>query len=235
VRGTGLISSRIRQPGVVLFGACIGVAIYGLVLGLLWLPSGSPLRAPNNQDVSKTTRFENSRDDGVKVQPNVRVAVRKPMSKNTRLPGKPIAIEIPAIGVDARVVNLGLNPDGTLEVPDEFSDTGWYRRSAEPGLNGPAVIVGHVDSFTGPAVFSGLEQLRSGDLIRVTNSEGVFFVYQVQRGEWHEKNKFPTQGVYGATIGSTLRLITCGGDFDEQERRYLQNYIVFASLSRVVA
>ena len=117
----------------------------------------------------------------------------------------PVRIEIPSIAVRAPIIRLGLNPDRTLEVPTDYGDTGWWSGGARPGENGPAVIVGHVDSETGPAVFYRLRELRPGATIVVVRSEGSRARFTVQRSERYPKDEFPTARVYGRTDGATLR------------------------------
>jgi sortase (surface protein transpeptidase) len=140
----------------------------------------------------------------------------------------PLSVSIPDIGVDSRLVRLGLNPDGTLEVPTDVSVAGWYEFGPSPGQSGPAVIVGHVDSKRGPAVFFKLGSLEVGSLVRVTlegRTELLFRVYAVREVA---KTAFPTKLVYGATPGPELRLVTCGGAFDASTGHYLDNIVVFA-------
>lgn len=145
-------------------------------------------------------------------------------------PIEPSRVAVPAIGLDAEVIRLGLNPDGTLEVPSDFSQSGWWTGGSAPGEPGPAVIAGHVDSRSGPAVFYYLRDLSPGDLITVSDENGEEISYEVDRVEQHPKDAFPTQAVYGPTDESTLRLITCGGSFDRSVRSYRDNIIVFASI-----
>jgi hypothetical protein len=140
----------------------------------------------------------------------------------------PARIEIPAIDVSARIVPLGLNPDGTLEVPRRPADTGWFVDGPEPGERGPAVIAGHVDSRTGPAVFYRLRALRAGDRIRVVLSTGARVSFVVRGGREFAKQRFPVNLVYDRTKQPTLRLITCDGRFDRSTHHYVDNYVVFA-------
>jgi sortase (surface protein transpeptidase) len=142
--------------------------------------------------------------------------------------GAPTAVRIPAIGVSAQLVRLGLNPDGTLEVPTDFSVAGWYRLGPRPGERGAAVVVGHVDSEDGPAVFYRLGQVSPGSLVRIAwpNGHGVRFrIYAVRE---YEKTAFPASLVYGPTSRRELRLVTCGGPFDSDTGHYLDNVVVFA-------
>jgi sortase (surface protein transpeptidase) len=140
----------------------------------------------------------------------------------------PLQLSIPAIGVDTPVVKLELNPDGTLQVPTDFSVAGWYSLGPSPGEPGPAIIAGHVDSKRGPAVFYRLGELAPGSVVRVTladRTEAVFRVYAVRE---FAKSAFPTSLVYAPTRGAELRLITCGGAFDRQTGHYVDNIVVFA-------
>jgi hypothetical protein len=140
----------------------------------------------------------------------------------------PHRIVIPAIAVDADVIDLGLQPDGSMEVPTDFSQTGWFTPGPRPGRVGPSVIAGHVDSRSGPAVFFRLAELSPGDLIEVHSEQGEVVTFAVRELEQHPKDAFPTDAVYGPTSGPELRLITCGGDFDSDLRSYRDNVIVFA-------
>jgi sortase (surface protein transpeptidase) len=142
----------------------------------------------------------------------------------------PVHLRIPAIAVDAAaLVPLGLGPDHQLEAPAKFEDVGWYAAGPVPGDPGPAVIAAHVDSRSGPAPFFRLRDLKGGDEVFVTRSDGQetrFVVDSVQR---YPKNAFPTDAVYGSAPGSALRLITCGGSFDAAKRSYRDNIVVYAS------
>jgi hypothetical protein len=142
----------------------------------------------------------------------------------------PVRIAIPRLGVRARIVRLGLNRDGTLQVPANFADTGWWSGGSRPGERGPAVIAGHVDSRTGPAVFFRIGKLRRGDTIRIGRRDGSVVRFAVQRLGRYPKARFPTKQVYGSTPRPTLRLITCSGDFDRSTGHYLDNTVVYATL-----
>ncbi len=146
---------------------------------------------------------------------------------------EPVAVSIPAIDVRSDLLELGLNADGTVEVPPLERDdkAGWYEPGPEPGAVGPAVILGHVDSAEwGPGVFFDLGALEQGDEIAVTRGDGSVAVFAVDRVERHPKDEFPTIDVYGNTGDAQLRLITCGGAFDPDARSYEDNTIAFATL-----
>ncbi len=150
-------------------------------------------------------------------------------------PSPPLQIDIPAIGVQSSLQYLGLTEDNRLEVPapgPRFDEAAWYKYSATPGSVGPAVILGHVDSGGyGPSVFFSLGSLQAGDEVRVTRADGLVAVFRVDEVARYHKEEFPTLLVYGETPNATLRLITCGGDFDRDTGHYLDNVIVFATLT----
>ena len=146
---------------------------------------------------------------------------------------KPVSIDIPAIGVHSVLLYLGLNSDGSVQVPSgaSFNQAGWYEYSPTPGSVGPSVILGHVDSgHYGASVFFRLGGLRPGNRVMVTRRDGRVAVFEVTGVRHYPKNHFPTQLVYGNTDDAALRLITCGGSFNFSTGHYLDNIIAFASL-----
>jgi sortase (surface protein transpeptidase) len=144
-------------------------------------------------------------------------------------PSPPVRIWIPSIGVTSGLVRLGLEPDGTLQVPSEFGVAGWWAGGPSPGEKGAAVIVGHVDSTAGPGVFFRLPHLRPGAVVWVSREDQAAVEFVVQRIEQVPKTRFPTKEVYGPQPNATLRLVTCGGAFDHSTGHYVDNVIVFAS------
>jgi len=148
----------------------------------------------------------------------------------------PISISIPAIGVRSRLLYVGLNPDGTIQVPPLndpplTNEAAWYKYSPTPGQPGPSIIEGHVDSSTaGPSVFFRLGALKPGDLVDITLADRQVAVFRITGVRLYPKDRFPTGTVYGYTDYAALRLITCGGSFDEQSRHYTANVVAFASL-----
>ncbi|WP_245974395.1 class F sortase [Thermomonospora umbrina] len=149
-------------------------------------------------------------------------------------PSRPLTLQIPRLKVHSRLLSLGKNPDGSLEVPSEtrVQQAGWYRYGAAPGARGPAVIAGHVDSRTGPAVFHRLRELRPGDHVTVLRRDGRTAVFRITRVELVDKDRFPTRRVYGKVSYAGLRLITCGGTFDPTTGHYRHNVIAYGRLVR---
>ncbi|HEV7869747.1 MAG TPA: class F sortase [Modestobacter sp.] len=140
----------------------------------------------------------------------------------------PARVSIPAIGVDSPLTAIDVDGSGALVPPADFSEAGWFAAGPAPGETGPAVLAGHVDDRTGPAVFFRLEELTAGDRVVVTASDGQPVDFVVTRVATYPKDTFATAEVYGPTTGPELRLITCGGTFDRSRRSYEDNVVVFA-------
>jgi sortase (surface protein transpeptidase) len=190
-----------RPAGLALAVLGLVVAAVGLSLSLRAGEAGSALAAP-------------SRDAGA---PHRQMPI-------------PVRISIPAIGVDARIIALGLNRDRTIQVPRNLADTGWFRPGPEPGEQGAAVVVGHVAGRSGPGVFARLKDLPVGGVITIQlqNRSTVRFVAESMIRV--PKSRFPTKRVYARTARPTLRLITCAGPLNPVTGHHSENYIVFASI-----
>ena len=146
----------------------------------------------------------------------------------------PVSVGIPAIGVYSKLLHLGVNSNGTLRVPSLHTQAGeaaWYKYSATPGQIGASVIVGHVDTYRGPAVFFRLGALRPGDSIDVTLADRVTAVFRVTGVRRYAKSRFPAKTIYTTAGYAALHLITCGGAFDYSTRTYVSSTVVFASLT----
>jgi len=151
----------------------------------------------------------------------------KPLARSA-----PVNIRVPGIGVDAPVMKVGRDADGTVQVPPlaEHNLTGWYQYGPSPGQRGPAVILGHVDSTTGISVFYYLKNMHAGDKVYVTLADGKVAAFAVDGLQKVAKDAFPTASVYGKAGYPSLRLITCGGPFDQATGHYVDNVIVYAHL-----
>ncbi|TDC71581.1 class F sortase [Micromonospora sp. KC606] len=145
---------------------------------------------------------------------------------------RPVSLVVPAIRVDAPVAPVGQAKDGSIGVPplSRHHETGWYDRGPTPGEPGRAIIVGHVDSKGGPAVFYDLRRLRPGDEIQVTRDDRRVAVFRVDSVEHFDKSHLPAERVYGDDGPPALRLITCGGAWVGGDTGYRDNVIAFASL-----
>jgi sortase (surface protein transpeptidase) len=145
-------------------------------------------------------------------------------------PAAPTRVRIRAIGVDSALIPLGLQDDGTLEVPEDGSVAGWYTGAPVPGERGPAILAAHVDWKRRPGVFSRLRDLGAGDEVDVDRGDGTTARFRVLEVEQYPKDAFPTERVYGDIDHAGLRLITCGGSFDRAARSYRDNIVVYAGL-----
>ena len=146
----------------------------------------------------------------------------------------PVELTIPAISLAVSLSTLGLNADGTVEVPTDIQQPGWYRLGPSPGQIGSAVILGHVDSYTGPAVFFNLRALVAGSVVDVGLADGVTAQFEVTSVATYLKANFPDQSVYTSDGDSTLQLVTCGGAFDSATGHYLSNTVVYTSLVALI-
>jgi hypothetical protein len=158
------------------------------------------------------------------------LATTTPAAAPKPLPASPpTRLLIPDAGVDAPVTDLGLNADGTVQVPpaDRGDEVGWYRNGPTPGETGPAVLIGHYDTVHGPAVFRQLPKLRPGTLVRVRRADGSTVDFKVRTLLQAAKDGFPTEQVYGDTPAPALRLITCGGRIGS-DGHWTDNIIVLA-------
>jgi len=144
----------------------------------------------------------------------------------------PVSIRIPDISVSAPVMKVGKNANDTVQVPplENHNLTGWYEYGPTPGQKGDAVILGHVDSLTGLSVFYYLKDLHAADKVYVTLADGKVATFEVDGLQEVSKDAFPTASVYGKSNTPSLRLITCGGTFDQATGHYLYNIIVYAHL-----
>jgi len=147
---------------------------------------------------------------------------------------EPMRIRIPAVSINTTFERpIGVNDDGTIEVPESYEQVAYYKYGPTPGELGPAVVLGHVDSFKGPAVFWPLRMLAPGDEIYIERQNGTTAVFTVTSLEDHQQSGFPTQKVYGDLDYAGLRLITCSGTYDHNRLEYSHNLIVFAELATI--
>ncbi|MDI5938583.1 class F sortase [Micromonospora sp. PTRAS2] len=159
--------------------------------------------------------------------------LRPPPKKFPVLPAsRPVGIASAPIGLDAPVHDVGIAADGSIGVPDadRAQEAGWYDQGPTPGQYGPAVIVGHVDTRTGPAVFHELKELRSGDRVEVRRADRSVAIFEVDEVRRYAKARLPVDEVYGDFSRPGLRLITCGGAWVGGETGYADNVVVYASL-----
>ncbi|MFF1649756.1 class F sortase [Streptomyces sp. NPDC058240] len=144
----------------------------------------------------------------------------------------PKRLQIPAIGVDAPFTDLSIGATGQLDAPppNDRNLVGWFKDGATPGERGAAIVAGHVDTMTGPAVFLQLRYLGPGSQVDITRADGSVATFKVDSVEQFSKAKFPDDRVYADTNSAELRLITCGGAYNKTSKDYEDNVVVFAHL-----
>ena len=148
-------------------------------------------------------------------------------------PSTPLWVAIPSIGLRAPLLALGMDGQGRPELPP-FSTpatAGWLRDTPSPGALGAAVLVGHVDTTTGPAVFWSLSAVRRGADVRVGRIDGSTAEFTVDEVRVFPRAQFPAGLVYGPTRAAELRIVTCGGAFDRAAGEYTGNVVLFAHLT----
>jgi len=139
----------------------------------------------------------------------------------------PRTVSIPALGVSASIVKLGLMANHQVQVPKTTTVVGWYKLGPTPGQIGSSVLLAHVDSTTGPGVFFYLKNLKAGNLVNVTLTNGTVTHFRVMRVVEYSKTAFPDRLVYGNHGSRELQLVTCGGAFDRSTGSYESNVVVF--------
>lgn len=201
--------ARIGRPRLVLAGAALTVLLVGC---------GGPETAPPAATPTTTA-------PATSVSPTAAPAAAEVIGES-----RPEALSIPSLDVRSVMMDLGLRADGTMEVPPDGTTTGWYTLSPTPGEIGPAVLAAHVDWKGEPGVFWRLRELEPGDEVQVERADGTTVVFAVDRVEQYDKDRFPSDAVYGDVDGAELRLITCGGEFDDGAGSYEDNVVVYAHL-----
>ena len=219
--------------------ASVVLALFGAVVVLLGMHgTGGPPQPPAN---AGQTLSASASPTPAAAGPVTRDRVPSPSAaakqaggtdvKPVLTPSPPVALDIPSIGVrTSNFVNLALAADGSLQAPQDFSSVGWYTAGPSPGQLGPAILGGHVDSHNGPAIFYRLGALRPGARVTVRRDDGSTATFSIDRVQRFPKDHFPTALVYGSTNRAELRLITCGGSFDQKSGHYVDNVVAFAHL-----
>jgi hypothetical protein len=216
--GTTRRSRRRGRPALLAAAVVLTLGAVGLVAERLAGPSGGPIASPSTVDSAGTP--------GANAVPGATALTTGPLMSTS----PPTRVSIPSLAVTSTVVDLGLRPDGTMEVPDGADAVGWFVKAPTPGSLGPAVLAGHVNWKSRDGAFAGLHTLRAGDPVNVARRDGTVAMFEVTKVERYAKDRFPTDAVYGAIDHAGLRLITCGGEFDSDRGSYQDNIVVYAAL-----
>jgi hypothetical protein len=229
------------RPGSVLIVLTLA-AVLVTVLG--WATWGRPGGA-NRGALAASAGIGTAQRPGTASTPAASSSARSPLSGLQRPPNAPLGqlapaaddasppvrLQVPDIGVDTSLQPLGLLADGSLQAPSQWQQAGWYAQGVTPGNTGPAVIAGHVDSVSGPAVFFRLRELARGARVVVQRRDRRTLTFVVDSVVSYPKASFPASAVYGPTPLPELRLVTCTGDFDRDKRSYVDNLVVSAHLA----
>jgi hypothetical protein len=208
----------LRRPAAIAFAAGL-VVIVGGTAGLLLTHHSTPALRPVAA--------------GVAALPAPTGPIVAPPQSAAAQVARPVSLTIPLIGVKTNLITLGLAAGGAMQVPPPTSTVaGWFTGSPRPGAVGSSIIVGHVDSKSGPGIFFRLPELKNGDDVYIKRSDGTTAEFRVTEVQEYPKDQFPTDRVYGPTPDAELRLITCGGTFDSVTGHYLSNIIVYATQVR---
>jgi LPXTG-site transpeptidase (sortase) family protein len=207
----------LRRPAAIAFAAGL-VVIVGGTAGLLLTHHSTPALRPVAA--------------GVAALPAPTGPIVAPPQSAAAQVARPVSLTVPLIGVKTNLITLGLAAGGAMQVPSTSTVAGWFTGSPRPGAVGSSIIVGHVDSKSGPGIFFRLPELKKGDDVYVKRSDGTTAEFRVTEVQEYPKDHFPTETVFGPTPDAELRLITCGGTFDSVTGHYLSNIIVYASQIR---
>lgn len=207
----------LRRPAAIAFAAGL-VVIVGGTAGLLLTRHSTPALRPVAA--------------GVAALPAPTGPIVAPPQSAVAQVASPVSLTIPLIGVKTNLITLGLAAGGAMQVPSTSTVAGWFTGSPRPGAVGSSIIVGHVDSKSGPGIFFRLPELKKGDDVYVKRSDGTTAEFRVTEVQEYPKDHFPTETVFGPTPDAELRLITCGGTFDSVTGHYLSNIIVYATQVR---
>ena len=225
-RGGILVAAAVTAVLAVVGGIVLFVGMRGSVG-----PSAPPLErraaAPGSNPTAVSTP-----SGGISATKPASSPAESPVDLGPVLPGSdPVGLDIPAIGVRSNdLVGLGRAKDGSMEVPTDFGQPGWYTPGPTPGEYGPAVISGHVDSEKGPAIFYRLGELKPGAKVKVSRKDGSVATFAIDKVARYAKAEFPTRLVYGTTKRAEIRLVTCGGAFDRTTGHYVDNIVAFGHL-----
>jgi LPXTG-site transpeptidase (sortase) family protein len=213
---------RVRGLAAPVAGAALALALTGC--GSPAASAPAPAAAPAKAKATPTHVKKPAADDFKSVRTYKTVG----LPSRVRIPA--IDLTTPPLEQLGRVVHPSYDqPKDSIQLPERSEDAGWFAGGPRPGQPGPAVIIGHVDMDHGPAVFFRLREMKPGQAVYVDRVDGSAQEFRVTEVRQVAKSDFPTADVYAPDLESSLRLITCGGQFDPSSGNYLDNIIVFAS------
>ncbi|MBM7660175.1 LPXTG-site transpeptidase (sortase) family protein [Bacillus mesophilus] len=184
---------------------------------------------PSGIEVNSKKLIE-SKTDQATSQPSTFGTSKEPIIRDQEVGVIPTSLSIPAIEVHAKVMNVGLLENGQMGVPTDYMEVGWFEPGTKPGDRGNAVLAGHVDSKTGPAIFFHLEKLQVGDEVIVTGEQGENLTFIVRDKKIFPKDNAPVFEIFGYTSRRMLNLITCTGTFDRKQGGHIDRLVIYTEL-----
>lgn len=142
----------------------------------------------------------------------------------------PSSIAIPALDINASIEEVGLTEDREMDVPEDGDIVGWFHQGAKPGAQGNAVLAGHVDDLSGPAIFYDLHKLEAGDEIIIESADEETLTFEVTEMEVYPYDDAPVSELFGPSSSKNLNLITCTGEFDDEVGTHNERLVVFTEL-----
>ncbi len=196
-------------------------------------PTTEPTISPTDPTIAKTLgpASDPLADEALTATPVPRTGSSASGNRTARERGfDPTTLIIPKIDLHTAVISVGTTASGEMEAPGSYWEAGWWSPGAQPGDVGKAVIAGHIDSPSGPAIFVKLDQLSPGDEIFVRNDTRELR-YIVRGAAVYRVDAAPLEAIFGPSTEQELILITCGGTFDRASASYLHRRVVFAVLA----
>ncbi|WP_157842791.1 MULTISPECIES: class F sortase [Bacillus] len=148
----------------------------------------------------------------------------------SNLKAKPVKIQIPKLQVETSIYAAPLSKEGKMEITDNADEVAWFSNGISPGMPGSAVIAGHVDNYTGPAIFFYLKRLKQGDSIFITDEFGDRLEFIVEKVEKYPYDQAPIQLIFGPSTRRKLNLITCTGKYDRKTNVHAERLVVYSEM-----
>ncbi|MGC5771231.1 class F sortase [Paenibacillus pabuli] len=191
------------------------IVIYLMILPLIVSPA---------RDVAHHTAFESSASiDSIGIETNTR-------TPNSMVMKKPVRLCIPSVHLSTTITPIHLSKDGHLQVPKSSEVAGLYVDGVLPGEEGNAIVAGHVDNYTGPAIFYPLKHLKPGSFVLLFDQNNQYLKYEVLEVQSYYTQEAPLDKIFGDTPEKQLNLITCTGKYDRKKKEHEKRLIVYTRL-----
>ncbi|WCK56344.1 class F sortase [Aneurinibacillus sp. Ricciae_BoGa-3] len=190
--------------------------------------SGTSIQQENTPKSEQPVKSQQSQIDHKSHLQTQKLTATKSIKKSGIMPSR---LQIPAIHLDTRVEPVGILSNGQMGVPASFSTVGILSPWTLAGEHGNAVIAGHLDHFTGPAVFYNLRNLKSGDKVIVSNEAGNKLIFTVKEVKAYKVHEAPLEKIFGKSDKSQLNLITCAGKYNKKTKEHAKRLVVFTELA----